>query len=121
MINPKNLVRGSIWLVDLDPTKGHEQAKKRPCIVISADTYNQGPAGLTVIVPITSRARDFYWQVPLGSSETGLEKSSYAICDQVRNVSLMRFAPKCFGFVSDYVLEQIEERLKVLFSLISNR
>lgn len=118
MINPKNLTRGSIWLVDLDPIRGHEQAKKRPCIVISADTYNQGPSGLTVIVPITSRARDIYWQVPLIQSETGLEKNSFAICDQVRNVSLTRFTPKCFGFINDYVLGQIEERLKVLFYLI---
>lgn len=119
MINPKNLTRGSIWLIDLDPIKGHEQAKKRPCIVISADIYNQGPAGLAVIVPITSLNRDIYWQVPLDQHETGLEKSSYAICDQVRSVSLVRFFPKCFGFVSDHVLDQVEERLKVLFSIIS--
>lgn len=115
MINPKNLIRGSIWLVDLDPVIGHEQAKKRPCIVMSANAYNQGPAGLAVIMPITSRFRELYWQVPISTAETDLDKKSYIICDQVRNVSLQRFASKCLGFVSDYTLQQVEERLKVLF------
>ena len=72
-----------------------------------------------MVIPVTSRSRDFYWYVPLDQGESGLEKNSYAICDQVRNVSLVRFTPKCLGFVSDYVLEQIEERLKVLFYLIA--
>jgi len=118
MINPKNLIRGSVWLVDLDPTRGHEQAKKRPCLVISANNYNQGQAGLAVIMPITSRPRELFWYVPLDSSQGGLDKKSYIICDQVRNVSLQRFSSTCLGFVSDLVLEQVEERLHVLFYLI---
>lgn len=113
MINNRNLTRGSIWLVDLDPTVGHEQAKRKPCLIISADSYNQGPAGLAVVLPITSRSRELYWYVALGV-ESGLDKKSYVMCDQIRSVSLARFAPSCLGFVSDYVLHQIEERLKIL-------
>ena len=118
MINPKNLIRGSIWLVDLDPTRGHEQAKRRPCLVISADSYNQGPNGLTVILPITSRSRELYWFVPLTQTEGNLEKKSYVICNQIRSVTLERFTPTCLGFVSDYTLEQVEERLKILLYLM---
>ena len=118
MINPNNLVRGSIWLVDLDPTMGHEQAKRRPCLVVSADTYNKGLAGLAVIMPITSRQRELFWYVSLSPSEGGLDKKSYIICDQVRNVSLQRFSSKCLGFISDHTFEQVEERLKILFYLV---
>ncbi len=118
MINPKNLIRGSVWLVDLDPVVGYEQAKKRPCLVISANAYNQGGAGLAVIMPITSRFRELYWQVQISSAEAGLDKKSYIICDQVRNVSLQRFSSKCLGFVSDYTLEHVEKRLKVLFYMM---
>lgn len=117
-MNKANLIRGSIWLVDLNPTIGHEQAKKRPCLVISADTYNQGGAQLAVIMPITSRFRDVYWYVPLEHIQVGLDKPSYVICDQIRNVSLQRFASKCIGFVNDYTLARIEERILILFYIL---
>lgn len=118
MINSRIILRGSIWLVDLDPTVGHEQAKRRPCIVVSANTYNQGYAGLVLILPITSQKRDLYWYVSLAPSEGGLDKQSYIICDQVRSLSIQRFSSKMLGMASDYVIDQIEERLKVLFHIV---
>lgn len=119
MVNPKNLIRGSVWLVNLDPTVGHEQAKQRPCIVISANTYNQGNAGLVLIMPITSKQRDLYWYVSMVPPEGGLDKKSYIICDQVRSLSVQRFSSKMLGLVSDYTMEQIEERLKILFYIVN--
>ena len=41
--------RGDIWLADLNPVRGHEQAGKRPCLVMSVDLFNQGASGLTVV------------------------------------------------------------------------
>jgi len=117
MINPKNLIRGSVWLIDLDPTIGHEQAKKRPCLVISANTYNQGHSGLVVVMPITTKPRELFWYVTIKQFEGGLDQQSYIICDQIRTISLQRFSSKCLGFISDYTLTQIEERLKILFYL----
>ena len=118
MINPRNLVRGSIWFVDLNPTVGHEQAKRRPCIVMSADSYHQGYSGLALVLPITSRQRELFWYVSLDAPESGLDKKSYVICDQIRSVSLKRFSSSCLGFVNDYTLQQIEERLKKVLYLI---
>ena len=57
MINQRNLLRGSIWLVDPDPTIGHEQGKKRPCLILSANEYHQGSSKLAIIAPITSKYR----------------------------------------------------------------
>ncbi|WP_198471546.1 type II toxin-antitoxin system PemK/MazF family toxin [Acetomicrobium sp. S15 = DSM 107314] len=39
--------RGEIWLVDLNPLRGHEQAGRRPSLVISVNGFNYGPAGRT--------------------------------------------------------------------------
>lgn len=114
MINTKNLIRGSVWFVNLDPTIGHEQAKNRPCLVVSANSYNQGESGLVVVVPITSRKRELFWMVPIGKQETMLEKESYIMCDQIRTVSLQRFTSQCLGVVSDYTVSLVEERLKIL-------
>lgn len=117
MVNRKNLHRGSVWLVDYDPTRGHEQAKCRPCLVVSADTYNQNLAGLVVVLPITSQSRDLYWYVPITPPEAGLDKESYVICDQIRSLSVQRFLPKMLGMVSDYTMDHIDERLKILLYL----
>jgi len=41
--------RGEVWLADLDPTRGHEQAGRRPVLVVSDDIFNRGPADLVII------------------------------------------------------------------------
>ena len=33
--------RGDIWLIDLNPTRGRQQAGKRPCLVTSVDLFNR--------------------------------------------------------------------------------
>src|SRR4051794_27480008 len=53
---PPAPARGEVWLADLSPTRGHEQAGRRPVLVISEDVYNLGPADL-VVLPLTSTVR----------------------------------------------------------------
>lgn len=36
---------GEIWMVDLNPARGHEQAGLRSCFVVSVDLFNHSPAG----------------------------------------------------------------------------
>lgn len=55
--------KGDIWLVDLNPTRGHEQAGKRPCLVVSVDLFNQGASGLVVVLPITSKEKGIPFHV----------------------------------------------------------
>ena len=119
MINPQNLIRGSVWFINLDPTIGHEQAKLRPYVVISADTYNQSHSELVIVIPITSKKRELYWDVKISPPEGGLKKKSYIICDQVRSLSVKRFAHKMLGILNNDTVSQIEERLKILLYLIT--
>ena len=49
--------RGEIWLADLNPTRGHEQAGARPVLIISTDPFNHGPAGLVFVLPLTRTDR----------------------------------------------------------------
>jgi len=46
-----------VWECALDPIQGHEQAGKRPCLVISTDLLGKGPSDLAIIVPITRTTR----------------------------------------------------------------
>ena len=66
--------RGEVWLVDLNPVKGHEQAGRRPALVISVDIFNQGAAELAVVLPITAQNKHIPLHVPLEPPEGGLQK-----------------------------------------------
>lgn len=108
--------RGEVWLVDLNPTRGHEQAGRRPALVMSVDTFNHGPAGLVILVPLTTRDRRLPLQVRLDPPEGGLSEVSFAKCEDVRSVASERLL-RCLGKVSGTVLRDVEDRLRILLGL----
>ncbi len=110
-------LRGEVRLVDLDPTRGHEQAKTRPCIVVSDDRFNRSAAGLVVIVPLTSVDRGIPWHVLLAAGEGGTRQDSWAIVEQVRTVSTERLVGEPWGRAPASVMRAIEERLRLLLDL----
>ena len=108
--------RGEIWLLDLDPTRGREQAGRRPALVISVDTFNHGPAELAVVLPITSKDKGISLHIPISSPEGGLKMQSFVKCEDVRSVSINRFR-SLFGRVSPNTLDAVEDRLRILLGL----
>ena len=58
-------LRGEIWEINLDPVIGHEQAGARPALIVSVDLFNEGPAELIVVAPISRTARKVRWHVPV--------------------------------------------------------
>jgi len=108
--------RGEIWMTDLDPTRGHEQAGTRPALVISADTFNAGPAGLVIVLPLTTKAKGVHSHVPVEPPEGGLRKPSFIKCEDVRSVALERLS-KRLGAVSTATMEAVEFCLRVLMDL----
>jgi len=110
-------LRGDIWFVDLDPVVGHEQGKRRPCLVVSTNSFNTGYAGLVTLVPLTSVDKKIPWHVKITSPEGGVIKVSFALCEQVSTVSKDRFSGKPLGTVDDLTLHEVENRLRVLLEL----
>ena len=108
--------RGEVWFGDLDPTIGHEQAGKRPVLVVSIDTLNQGPAGLVIVVPITSRIRPVSSHVRLSPPEGGLRTESSILCESVRSVSWKRLRER-WGVVTPRTMVAVSDRLRILFGL----
>jgi mRNA interferase MazF len=109
-------MRGEIWMVDLNPTRGREQRGKRPALVVSHDTFNSGPAELVVVLPITGTARGIPFHVPVDPPEGGVKKSSYIKCEDVRSISKERLA-KRWGVVSSVTMREVEDRLRILLNL----
>lgn len=108
--------RGEVWTVNLNPVRGHEQAGHRPGLVISVDTFNHGPAGLVVIIPITTKEKGIPFHVAISPPEGGVSKKSFIKCEDTRSVSTERLS-KCLGTVSLETLKAVEERLKILLDL----
>lgn len=101
--------RGEIWLVSLDPTKGSEIKKTRPCVIMSRDEFNAKAATVTLI-PITSGpARYITWEVEIDLS-AGLDIASHIVIPQIRVAAKERLK-KPLGFVDSNCLDELEEKL----------
>jgi mRNA interferase MazF len=75
------------WLTAVDPPgKGHEQHKKRPCVVVSPAAMHR--TGMAVVCPMTSSIKP-KWPYRLNVVVNG--KSSDIMVDQIRAISLERF------------------------------
>lgn len=109
-------LRGEVWTADLDPTLGHESAGRRPVLVVSADIFNQSPAGLVVVIPITSEEKSVRSHIPVSPTEGGLKTRSFIKCEDIRSVAKERLLKRC-GSVSASTLSAVEIRVRTLLSL----
>lgn len=111
-----SIFRGEVWLVNLDPTLGREQAGIRPALIISENIFNQGYAELIIVIPITSQDKGIRSHVKIAQGEGGLNLESFAKCEDVRSISKQRLIKK-LGSVSKQKTENIEEKLRFLLGL----
>ncbi len=108
---------GEVWLVDLSPTRGHEQAGRRPALVVSADGFNRSAAGLVFMMPFTTRKRGIPTHVAVDPPAGGLREVSWARCEDLRSVSIERLGESPLGVVGSEVLGAVAERLRLLLGL----
>jgi mRNA interferase MazF len=81
--------RGGVWSIALDPTQGREQSGRLPALVVSVDKFDHGPAGLIVVLPISSKDKQPI-HVPVKPPEGGLSMLSFVKCEDIRSVSKPR-------------------------------
>lgn len=110
------ILRGEVWLLDLNPTLGREQAGTRPALVVSDNIFNRGPAELVIVVPITSQDKKIRSHIRIRKGEAGLTLDSFAKCEDIRSVSKQRFVRR-FGIVEDSTITSVEETLRFLMRL----
>lgn len=108
--------RGEVWSVDLNPTRGREPFGRRPALIVSVDLFNQGPAELIVVIPITSKEKKIPFHVPVEISKGGLQKRGFIKCEDIRSISKDRLS-KRLGPVSQETMAAVEDRLRILLNL----
>ena len=108
--------RGEVWLADLNPTRGHEQAGQRPVVIISDDIMNDGPSGLVIVLPMTSTLRPIPSQVRVSPPEGGVRNKSAVLCEAVRSISIDRLARR-WGALSPATMRHVEDCVRILLGL----
>ena len=74
-----------VYLINLDPTVGHEMRKTRPCVIISPDEMNEN-IGTVIIAPMTTKSHSYPSRV--GISFDG--KEGWVVLDQIRTIDKKR-------------------------------
>lgn len=112
--------RGQIIDVNLDPTKGSETGKTRPCVVVTNDIYN-ARVPVIQVVPITGwspKKAEIKTNVELEPSNlNGLSKKSIADCLQTRPIDYSSRLVNIRGELELEIMAEIDKALKIVFAL----
>ena len=74
--------RGDVVWLSFNPKAGHEQAGRRPALILSPKEYNR-KAGLSILCPITSRIKGYPFEVAI---PTECDLQGVILSDQVKNL-----------------------------------
>jgi mRNA interferase MazF len=111
------LERGTVVLVELDPTLGHEQRGVRPCIAVSDPAVNADQRfPLIAVVPVTGTPGEGALYPTLTPGPSGLAKASYALTDHVRSIDKRRIR-RFFGQLPPDELAAIDQGLELFLGL----
>ena len=87
------ILRGEVRWADLNPVRGHEQAGRRPILVLSHDVFNER-SGTVIAVALTSQEPRAGFPLALESKATGLSKRSWVKISQIRTLSVERIGQR---------------------------
>ena len=107
--------QGDVVWADPDPTRGSEQAKARPFVVVSVDQLNRSPIGLSLAVPLTRTDFSNALHLEITPPEGGLRDRSFAMPEQLRTVSHERVARR-LGQLRGATLADLLRRCRLLLS-----
>lgn len=111
------VARGTVLLVELDPTVGHEQKGVRPCIAVSNPVVNDAQRfPLIAVVPVTGKPGEGALYPELSPGRSGLTKVSYALIDHLRSVDKRRIR-RVFGRLSEDDLASVDEGIELFLGL----
>ncbi|MGQ0562081.1 MAG: type II toxin-antitoxin system PemK/MazF family toxin [Gemmatimonadota bacterium] len=111
-----NPSRSEVWMIDPNPTRGREQAGIRPALVISVDRFNDGPAGLVIVAPLTTRDRGLKTHIRIDPPMGGTKATSFIMTDAIRSISKERLIRLC-GTVDSKVMAEVGRSISILLGL----
>jgi len=104
--------RGDAVWVTFNPQDGHEQAGRRPAVVLSPGAYNS-KVGLAILCPITSQIKGYPFEVPLPD---GLPIGGVVLADQVKSLDWQAREAEFISALPPATVSEILQRISVLLS-----
>ncbi len=95
-----------VYLINLDPTIGHEIQKTRPCLVLSPDEINDN-IRTVIIAPMTTKSHVYPTRIPVRFDK----KSGWIVLDQIRTVDKARLVKK-LGRISSREIAAVKDIIK---------
>ena len=108
--------KGEIWIIDLNPTRGHETSGQRRALVISVNELNHGPAGLAMVLRVSTVDKKIATHVRVSAGEAGQTQDGFVKCEEVRSVSIERFSNRV-GVVKGPTLALVMGNVRVLLGV----
>ena len=102
--------RGDVFLVQLDPTRGGEIRKTRPCVVVSPDDLNEH-LRTVIVAPLTKGSYPYPYRVPCRFAG----RDGFVVLDQIRTVDTERFG-RLLGRLTPAPLNRALEVLQAMFA-----
>lgn len=107
--------QGEIWMANLDPTKGSEQAGFRPILVFSGDLFNTHTP-LIIGLPLSTKIKNYKGNLILEpDSENGLKEKSEVFTFHIRSISKERFVKK-IGRIDAQKIKELRKSLQEILS-----
>ena len=103
--------RGDIVWISLNPQAGHEQAGRRPAIVLSPRTYND-KVGLAVLCPVTNEVKGYPFEVTL---PPGLPVTGAVLSDQVKSLDWRARKAELVCPLPPLIVDEVLGKLRTLF------
>lgn len=96
----------NVYLVNLDPTVGHEIKKTRPCLVISPDEMNHN-IDTIIVAPMTTKSHSYPTRIPVKFDG----KQGWIVLDQIRTVDGIRLV-KQLGKITKKEVSEVKKVIK---------
>ncbi|PIN77078.1 PemK family transcriptional regulator [Candidatus Woesearchaeota archaeon CG10_big_fil_rev_8_21_14_0_10_34_12] len=109
--------KGDIFLANLEPIQGSEQGGIRPVLIIQNDISNKH-SPVTIIAAITSRIfdKEFPTNIFLSQKDSGLDKDSTALFNQIRTIDKSRLMKK-ISSLDLFLMKRVDLAIKISLSL----
>ena len=111
MVTDEAVSRGDIYLVSLNPTRGSEIRKTRPCVVVSPDELN-AHLRTFIVAPLTKGGHPYPFRIPCHFQD----KDGHIVVDQIRAVDRDRLI-KRLGILADDTLVEVLSVLQAMFAV----
>ena len=107
------ILRGDIYWANLNPTRGHEQAGRRPVLVLSHDIFNKH-SGTVIALALTSQPQKAGFPLTMALESPKLQKPSWVKISQIRTLSTQRLNKKIGKASPEEVATIVEGLLEIV-------